>query len=289
MLRTFMDTHRDAAEEGRAGLGFWMSVIGDEFGSIAHEHLSKRPVPQIYPVVMLLGGAEFATISVIHPKHLPIPVLAALALLPILAIIVAVLLAITGVAKWAGSWKVVPAIIIVGGALSVVGVHQAYTAATTNTWCTSSHTTTSQPPSQLVSAQDYFAQGDYDYDLGECDNAIAAYTQAILLDPSNAEAYNNRAYTYMMQQDYQSALNDLNRAIEIRPDYAHALMNRGDIYNYDEVDRALAIADYERLIALGPSATADTQVCGHLFYAEHDGWHLKTFWDLPHAHAECGA
>ncbi len=284
-----MDEYRDAAEEGQAGLGFWLGVIEDEFGSIAHEHLNKRPVPQIYPIIMLLGGAEFATISVVHPKHIPIPALAALAFLPILAVIVAVLLAITGVAKWAGNWKVVPVIIIAGGALSIFGVHQVYTAANTNTWCTGSHSTTSQPPAQLVSAQDYFAQGDHDYDLGECDNAIAAYSQAIALDPSYAEAYNNRAYTYMMQQDYQSALSDLNKAIQIRPDYAHALMNRGDIYNYGLVDRPLAIADYERLIALGPTFTADTQVCGHLFYAEHDGWHLKTVWDLPHAHAECGA
>ena len=288
MLRTFMDTYRDAVDEGRAGLGFWINVIGDEISSSAHEHLTKTAVPQIFPIVILLGGAEFATVSVVHPKHIPIPALAALAVLPILAIAVVILLVLTGIARWAGNWKVVTVIIVAGLALCIGGVHQLVKATQTNTWCTSSHQATSQPPSQLVSAQDYFAQGDYDYDVGECDQAIAAYTQAITLDPNLAEAYNNRAYTSMMKQDYQSALSDLNTAIEIRPDYAHALMNRGDVYNYDLADRPLAIADYERLIALGPTATADTQVCGHLFYAEHNGWHLKTVWDLPHAHSECG-
>src|SRR5437867_5512259 len=39
----------------------------------------------------------------------------------------------------------------------------------------------SQKPSALVSAQDYFAQGDYDYERGACDAAIADYTRAIEL------------------------------------------------------------------------------------------------------------
>ena len=287
MLRTFMDAHQDTADEGQAGLTFWLGVIGDEIGSITHEHLTMTPIPQIFPIIILLGGAEFATVSVLDPKHIPIPALAALAFLPILAIAVVVLLMITGIAKWAGNWRVVTTIIVAGLALSIVGIHETAKSVHTNTWCTSSHKATSRPPSQLVSAQDYFTQGDYDYDLGECDQAIVAYTQAIALDSGLAEAYNNRAYTYMMEQDYQSALSDLNTAIEIRPDYAHALMNRGDLYNYDLVDRPLAIVDYERLIALGPTATADTQVCGHLFYAEHNGWHLKTVWDLPRTQAKC--
>jgi hypothetical protein len=44
-----------------------------------------------------------------------------------------------------------------------------------------------------------------------------------------------------------------------------------------------AIADYDRLIALGPAATRDTQVCGHRFLAVHHGWHLSTILDFPHA------
>jgi hypothetical protein len=63
-------------------------------------------------------------------------------------------------------------------------------------------------------------------------------------------------------------------------------MNRGDIYNYDyAIDRSRAIADYNRVIALGPTAIHDTSVCGHRFLALHNGWNPGTFLDLPHAAA----
>jgi tetratricopeptide (TPR) repeat protein len=56
-----------------------------------------------------------------------------------------------------------------------------------------------------------------------------------------AEAYNNRAYTYMTIRDYADALPDLDQATALRPTYVNALMNRGDIYNfYYQIDRARA-------------------------------------------------
>jgi tetratricopeptide (TPR) repeat protein len=90
----------------------------------------------------------------------------------------------------------------------------------------------SAAPATLVTAQDYFAQGDYDYEQGNCDQAIADYTRAIELNPDLAEAYNNRAYIYMVKKEYALALPDLDRALQLRPNYVNALMNRGDIHNY---------------------------------------------------------
>ena len=145
-----------------------------------------------------------------------------------------------------------------------------------NTACTS-HAPSSQPPLLLLTPDDYFAQGNYEYDRGSCGQAIANYSQAILLRPGFAEAYNNRAYTYMMQNDYADALPDLDHAIALRPDYVHALMNRGDIYNYDyQINRAKALADYDRVIALGPAAINSTSVCGHRILAVSNGWNFGT-------------
>jgi tetratricopeptide (TPR) repeat protein len=98
--------------------------------------------------------------------------------------------------------------------------------------CLLFHKTTSNPPLTLISAADYLYQGDFDYERGDCGKALSDYTKAIEMNPNFAEAYNNRAYTYMRMRTYPNALTDLNKALELHPNYIHALMNRGDIYNY---------------------------------------------------------
>jgi|SRR5579859_1372764 len=116
-----------------------------------------------------------------------------------------------------------------------------------DTQCTSVHTPTVSPPERLVSATDYLVLGDDDYDRDACALAIADYTRA------------------------SAALSDLDRAIALHPDYSNALMNRGDIYNYYyDIDRARAIADYDRVIALGQKP--HTSVCGHRLLAYFNGW-----------------
>lgn len=112
-----------------------------------------------------------------------------------------------------------------------------------NRWCGYSHETNSQAPEfSFENTKKYFDLGNYHYDIGNCDAAIENYSKVIFLDPNYAAAYNNRAYTYMMMNDYKDALLDLDRAIELRPDYVNALMNRGDIYNfYYNVDKQKAM------------------------------------------------
>ncbi len=146
--------------------------------------------------------------------------------------------------------------------------------------CSSSHTAISNPPSSLKTATDYLAQGDYDYDTGNCPQAVANYTKAITLNPNYAKAYNNRAYTNMRLRNYKDALPDLDKAIQLNPNYIQALMNRGDIHNYYyQIDRQAAIADYKKVISLSPSG-GNSSVCGHLFLAKHNGWNLGTYLDF---------
>jgi tetratricopeptide (TPR) repeat protein len=143
--------------------------------------------------------------------------------------------------------------------------------------CISTHTTTTNPPTNQTTATDYFAQGDYDYDSGNCQQAVVDYTKAIMLNPNYPQAYNNRAYTNMRMRNYSAALSDLDKALELKPDYIQALMNRGDIHNYYyHIDRQSAIADYKKVIALGGNQN-ETSVCGHLFLAKHNGWTLGAY------------
>jgi tetratricopeptide (TPR) repeat protein len=148
-------------------------------------------------------------------------------------------------------------------------------------WCGKTHEVTSHAPQTLKSAKDYFEQGNYDYDSGNCNKAISSYTKSIELDPTYPQAYNNRAYTSMRLRNYSAALSDLDKALSLKPDYIQALMNRADIHNYYyAIDRQSAIKDYEKAKSLGASQK-ETSICGHLFLAKHNGWTPGAFLDLP--------
>jgi tetratricopeptide (TPR) repeat protein len=82
--------------------------------------------------------------------------------------------------------------------------------------------------------------------------AVAAYSQAIALDPSYVDAYVNRGIAYRNLQEYQKAIADYDRAIALNPNYARAYHNRGYAY-VDLQEYQKAIADYNRTIALNPN------------------------------------
>ena len=46
--------------------------------------------------------------------------------------------------------------------------------------------------------------------------------RAIELDPGSAEAYEERGYAYIRLENYEEGLADLEKAIEIDPDFAEA-------------------------------------------------------------------
>ena len=148
-----------------------------------------------------------------------------------------------------------------------------------DTYCTRSHPTTTQMPKKVETPEEYFSMGDYEFEKGNCKEAIVNYTKSLFLNKDSAEVYNNRGYVYMRLKNYPKALTDLNKAIELRPSYAHALMNRGDIYNYYYgVNRQKALEDYNKIISLG--GAKEGSLCGHRLLAKYNGWKLQTFWTL---------
>jgi tetratricopeptide (TPR) repeat protein len=173
-----------------------------------------------------------------------------------------------------GLWRVAAGMILAAGAAGLA-LWATSSAIQPPTICGPGQSASSQPPASRVTAADYFAQGDYDFDRGDCAAAVADYTRSIALDPRVAQVYNNRAYTYMAQHNYAAALADLDRALQLRPDYVNALMNRGDIHNYYyAIDYQLAVADYDRVLQLDPT---NPTVCGHRLLALHHGWDIGVF------------
>jgi Flp pilus assembly protein TadD len=83
--------------------------------------------------------------------------------------------------------------------------------------------------------------------------AIAEYSLAIQLDPTFAQAYNDRGFAhYLRKDDAKLAIADFTRAIELRPNYPKAFNSRGVMYMSNGYDSSLAIADFDQAIALKP-------------------------------------
>ena len=89
-------------------------------------------------------------------------------------------------------------------------------------------------------------------EAGQYDNAIAEYTRAIEVDSNYAEAYSNRGYAYSNKGEYDNAIADYTRAIELDSEYAGAYNNRGWAY-YLKGEYDNAITDYARAIELDPN------------------------------------
>ncbi|MEE8329020.1 MAG: tetratricopeptide repeat protein [Thermodesulfovibrionia bacterium] len=86
---------------------------------------------------------------------------------------------------------------------------------------------------------------------GQYDKAINDYNKAIEINPKFAVAYINRGLAYRRKGQYNQAISDFNKAIEINPKFALAYTNRGLAYiNKAQYDRA--ISDFNKAIEINP-------------------------------------
>jgi WD40 repeat protein/tetratricopeptide (TPR) repeat protein len=101
----------------------------------------------------------------------------------------------------------------------------------------------------------YVTRGKNYDDQNDYDRAIAAYDEAIRLDPAFPAAYYQRGIAYASKRELDRAIADYTQAIELDPAYARAYTLRGiaysDLKNYDR-----AIADFDESIRLEPKLYA---------------------------------
>ena len=102
---------------------------------------------------------------------------------------------------------------------------------------------------------EYCKQGLSAHRASKLDLAIEYYTRCIdygdVTQKHLARAFNNRGFAYYEKGEYDRAIADYDRAIQLTPDYAYAFSNRGNVYDHKgEYDRA--IADYDQVIRLKP-------------------------------------
>ncbi len=97
----------------------------------------------------------------------------------------------------------------------------------------------------------YRQRGIYKLEKENFDLAIEDFNKAIELDSLNCAAYLTRASVYSKRKNYDLAIEDFNKAIELNPLIEDVYNNRGNIYfakeNFD-----LAIEDFNKAIELNP-------------------------------------
>jgi len=88
-------------------------------------------------------------------------------------------------------------------------------------------------------------------ETGQWDKAIADYTEAISLDPDDADIFNSRGNAYYGDGQFDQAIDDYDQAIDLDPSLPEAFSNRGNVYRKaGKFD--LAIEDYGRAMDLRP-------------------------------------
>jgi len=83
------------------------------------------------------------------------------------------------------------------------------------------------------------------------DRAIADYSEAIRLNPNDAQVLSNRGNAFYYKGQLDRAIEDYDDAIRLQPDLAEAYGNRGNVYRKKgQIDRA--IEEYDQAIAIEP-------------------------------------
>jgi len=102
---------------------------------------------------------------------------------------------------------------------------------------------------ELTTASEYLDLGNK-YRFEDNDKAIAAYNEAIRLDPGCAEAYGSRGLVHYFAGDRDKALADYNEAIRLDPDHGDSYGCRAYIHGENGA-YGKAVADLTAAVQLG--------------------------------------
>lgn len=110
----------------------------------------------------------------------------------------------------------------------------------------------------------YYNRGKTYLDSGEYQQAIDEFTKVVELIPYYANAYFTRGLAYYKLDEHQKAIEDYTKAIELNPKYANAYLNRGVAYLISN-EYQKAIDDFTKSIELVPQL-ADAYYSRGLLY-----------------------
>jgi tetratricopeptide (TPR) repeat protein len=97
----------------------------------------------------------------------------------------------------------------------------------------------------------YCLRGGAYHERKDYNKAIEDYTKAIDLDPNYARAYSSRGDAYHCKENYNKAIEDYTKAIALDPNLANAYFERGCVYVAKNFI-SKAIEDFSQVIRLKP-------------------------------------
>ena len=101
-------------------------------------------------------------------------------------------------------------------------------------------------------AADLVRQGNAQLTQGQYQAAIADCDRALQLDPDSADAYHNRGYAKASLDQHAAAIADYDQALRLNPDDAMAYNNRG-VAKANLEQYAAAIVDYDQALQRNPN------------------------------------
>ena len=110
---------------------------------------------------------------------------------------------------------------------------------------------TSNQVKPATSAAYYYNRGLNYVARGQYDLAISDYSKAIEINPGLDKAYDSRGAVYGLKGQYDRAIADFTKAIELNPSFAEAYYNRGYAYFFKQQDMR-AISEFTKAIEINP-------------------------------------
>lgn len=122
----------------------------------------------------------------------------------------------------------------------------------------------------LFGATSAFADASEDCDKKSGVIAIQGCSELIRLNPANASGYLKRGKAYYENGNYDQAIADYTKAIEINPNDADYYKIRGDAYGGKKEDLGRALSDYTKAIELAPQRSGLFVRRGVVYAAKKD-------------------
>jgi tetratricopeptide (TPR) repeat protein len=126
------------------------------------------------------------------------------------------------------------------------------------------------PPTDLPNKvqntkEQWLEEGNTLYGLKRNEEALAAYEQALRLDPNYAVAYSNKGLALNQLKRYEEALAACEQTLRLDPNYAGTYNNKGWALNGLKRNEE-ALAAYEQAIRLDPNYAAAYNNKGNAYY-----------------------